>query len=155
MSFRAGPVEDFGRKSYSSYEISRRLTPSDDPKTVAAESAFSIESFRSGYATKPESYIKLFTSTSGKTLLIEEEIPNDCSPCTNWILVRGVEGELTYDFLNLPYGPTDPADPVFGDRPTITKVSEHEIGFRYSDGTKRTMAVKDLVKKEKRPTFPG
>lgn len=154
VSFRAGPVVDSGSKSFSSYEISRKLTPSGDPRIIAAESAFSIGSFRSGYATKPGDYIKLLTSTSGKTLLIEERIPNDNSPCTNWILVRGVNGELVHDYLDLPIQAGGP-DPLVGELPTISRISEHEVSFRYPNGKSRTMAVKDVMKKEKRPTFPG
>ena len=114
----------------------------------------SIESFRSGYATKPNDYIKFHTSGSGKTLLIVEEVPNDCAPCKNWILVRGEEESLIYDYLDLPSRQVKPTDD-FGEYPQITKVTENEICFRYSDGKNRTMAVKELVKPEKRPTFPG
>lgn len=150
VSFRAGPVVDFGSKSFSSYEISRKPTPT----VIAAESAFSIEWFRGSYAIKPGDYIKLLTTTSGKTLLIEERIPNDNSPCTNWILVRIVNGEPVHDYLDLPIRAGGP-DPLVGELPTVSRISEHEVSFRYPNGKSRTMAVKDVIKKEKRPTFPG
>ncbi len=154
VSFRAGPVVDSGRKSFSFYEVKRALDDNRVPEAIVAESALSLDSFRSGYLKEAKDHIRLFTSSSGKTLLIEEEIPNDCAPCSNWIMVRGVNGELVFDYLDLPTHSKN-ADDIYADMPSITRVSEKEIGLRYPDGTRRTVAVKDVVKKEKRPTFPG
>ncbi len=150
--FRAGPRES--EKSFSSYEVSRKFETLTYPSSIAVESAQSLKSFQYSPKSTPSEYIKLTSSSSGKTLLIAEEIPNDCAPCVNWILVRGEEDELVYDYLVLPSRETKKSD-FFGESPTVTKVTENEISFKYSDGVKRTVPVKSVVKAEKRPTFPG
>lgn len=152
--FRAGPREYETPKSFSSYEITRKFESLSYPSSIAAESAQSLEWFQSNPTSTPSENIKLSTSSSGKTLLIVEEVPNDCGPCTNWILVRGDGESLIYDYLVLPYQLPDPSD-IFGETPTVTKITENEISFRYSDGKKHTVPVKSVVKAEKRPTFPG
>jgi len=152
VSFRAGPGSY--EKSYSHYEISRKFESDSYVSTVVAESPLMINSFRSGYYRKPEDNIQLFTSSSGKTLLIVEDVPNDCCPCRNWIIVRGVEGDLVYDYLNVPSREVKNSDD-FEEHPQIIKVTENEITYRYSDGKRGSSLVKDIVKKEKRPTFPG
>lgn len=153
VQFRAGPFDYLAVRSFSSYEISRQLEGLSHPSSIVVESGISINSCR-GVANKPDEWIKVYTSGSGKTLLIEESVPNDCGPCTNWILVRVIEGELVYEYLDLPVRSIDPKQ-IFPEEPRITRVLEQEISFEYSDGQKRTVAVKDLVKREKRPTFPG
>lgn len=150
VSFRAGPGSY--EKSFSSYDISRKFEKDDYPKSIAVESALLLTSFLGN--SKPGDLIKLFTSSTGKTLLIEEDIPNDCAPCRNWILVRGMEGDLIYDYLNVPSRPVPPEE-IMGEFPQIIKVTENEVTFRYSDGKKDSVMVKDVTKKEKRPTFPG
>lgn len=153
VSFRAGPMVESELRSYSSYEVSRN-TGAGVPKTVAVESGFSTASFRGSYIIRLDECVTLFTSRSGKTLLIREIVPHETSPCMNWILVRGVKENLVRDYLDLPTY-SDGPDHLVGEAPTITRVSEQEISFRYSDGTKRTVTVKDVMKKEQRPDFPG
>jgi hypothetical protein len=153
VTFRGGPMANTDeQRSFSCYEITRQMEGHTYPLTQGVESATSNHAFPINGRTGD--YIRLFTSPSGKTLLIEERVPNDCAPCTNWILVTGKGSSLVHDYLDLPTRAVNPAD-FDSEFPTITKVTEKEISFQYSDGTKRTMAVKDLVKKEKRPTFPG
>ena len=152
--FHAGPRDSSVPKSFSSYEISRKFESLTYPSSIAVESAQSLDWFRYNPKSTPVEFVKLFTSSSGKTLLIVEDVPNDCAPCENWILVRGEEDSLIYDYLVLPSRLVKPDD-IFEESPTVTKVTENEISFRYSDGKKRTMVVKEHVKPEKRPTFPG
>ena len=141
-------------RSYSSYEITRKREVSGVPERVAVESGFSTGTFRGGYRVRLDECVTLFTSPSGKTLLIREIVPNETSPCTNWILVRGTDENLMRDYLDMPTY-SDGPDHLVGEMPTITRISEHEISFRYSDGTKRTVVVEDVRKKEQRPDFPG
>lgn len=152
VTFRAGPGNY--EKSYSNYEISRKFESDDHSESVAAESALVLGMFSSGYLKKPDDHIELFTSSSGKTLLIVEDVPNDCSPCQSWILVRGMDGVLVCDYLNVPVLLDDKID-EYEEYPQILRVTENEITYRFSNGKKGTAQVKDIVKKEKRPTFPG
>ncbi len=152
VAFRAGPATS--QKSFSSYEVSRKFETLSYPSSIAIESAQSLDWFRYNPKSTPVEFVKLFTSSSGKTLLIVEEVPNDCGPCENWILIRGEDDSLIHDYLVLPSRLVKPDD-VFEEAPAVTKVTEHEISFRYSDGKNRTMTVKELVKPDKRPTFPG
>jgi hypothetical protein len=154
--FRLGPIlnHDNGERerSVSHYQVTRKLTEHDYPVTAGVESAMSNWAF--GINKELGEYLKVFTSPSGKTLLIAEQVPNDCAPCMNWILVTARDGSLVHEYLELPTRVVNPND-FDGEFPTITKVTEREIRFRYSDGHERTVAVKDVVKKEKGPTFPG
>jgi hypothetical protein len=151
--FRLGPMNlgEEGYRSFSHYQITRKLVEHDYPITEAVESAYSNWAFN---LNGVEKYLKIFTSPSGKTLLIQERVPNDCAPCTNWILVTGRDGLLVHEYLTLPTRAVN-AQGFYGEFPTITKVTEKEISFRYSDGHTQTVAVEDVVKKDKRPTFPG
>ncbi len=152
ITFRAGPSES--QRSFSSYEVSRKFESLTYPSVIAIESAQSLERLHNNLPATPADHIKLTASSSGKTLLIVEDVPNDCAPCVNWILVRGEDDSLIYDYLVLPSRLIKPGD-IFEEDPTVTRVTENEISFRYSDGMRRTVPVRSVIKTEKRPTFPG
>lgn len=163
--FQAGPVSHGDEKvggrmrSYSSYEISRQFPDFSNPTSVAVESAQGIGHFQWNPKSRPADYVKVFTSTSGLTLLIAEDIPNDCSPCTNYILVRieKEESGLKYDYLSFPEPPSGLATlgmPT-SEGPEIVKLTDTDLTYRYGDGKLRTQTFKALLKREQIPTFPG
>ncbi len=86
-------------------------------------------------------------------MLIQEEIPNDCGPCTNYILVTVREEEMDYEYLNIP-GNEKSASPV-GENAQVVNISDSEVTYKYSKGPTRTKSFKVLKKPDRRPTFPG
>lgn len=154
VSFRAGPLDHTGPKSFSFYEISRTPPAEVLPGTIGAESALSIGLLEEAGASGPSGYIRTIVSRSGNTLLIEETLPVTTWPCSNWILVRYVEGTLRHDYLFLPQRQVRPTADTL-ENPKVTKVTDDEVSFGYSDGKEQTMPVRTLVKKGTRPNFPG
>lgn len=154
--FRAGPKPFGEEKSYSSFEISRQFEGLSGPTSIVVESPQDIAYFRWSQKNKPTDFIKLMLSDSGLTLLIEEAVPNDCAPCTNYILVWADERgrQLDAEYLAFPPGKTAPGD-IFPDQPEIAKLTDTDVTFRYRDGTIRTRSFKTLTKPDRRPAFPG
>ena len=161
ITFHAGP-RTFGdeklggrKRSYSSYTISRQFPNLSGPTSIVVESAQDIE-----FLNDPAKDAQFFTSASGLTLLIAEDIPNECAPCTNYILVRVRKDhdlfELGYDYLSFPDRPGfPPLGPPGYETPEITKLTDAEITYRYRDGKLRTRPFIARTKRDHSPTFPG
>jgi len=152
--FRAGPRTFGEERSFSSYEVSRKIEPYSGPLSIAIESAFNISHFLWDSKSRPEKFIQTRLSPSGETLLIAEEIPNDCAPCVNFILVRTEKDGLSSEYLTLPERMVRPND-VFAEIPQVQSISDTSATVRYSDGVQKTLPFAQLVKKNRRPTFPG
>jgi hypothetical protein len=162
--FQAGPVsfgghDKLGRmRSYSYYKISRRFPGDNYPCSILVESPQDIAYFRERPKSKPADYIKVFTGTSGRTLLIAENVPNESGPCNNYILVRieAEESRLKFDFLRFPDGEGgDVIGVPTSVGPEITKMTDTGLTYRYRDGKSRTRNFAELIKREQIPTFPG
>jgi len=125
------------------------------PSTIAVESAQSIDHFRANPDEKPADFIKPLLSNSGKTLLIVEEIPNDCAPCTNCILVRINGTDLKYDYATLPDRTTAQCRYAISEQPKVIKITDTTMTYRYSDGVTKTEKFKPIGRGGKRPLFPG
>ena len=157
--FRAGP-KPFGEgKSYSSFEISRQFPEMSGPTTIVAESPQDIEWFRRSPKQRPSDFTKFFVSDSGMTLLIEETVPNEIAPCTNYILVRADEKDergrqLDYQYLAFPAGKSVPGT-IWREEAEVTKLTDSDITYRYRNGRVMTQPFKALTKPEQRPSFPG
>lgn len=156
--FRAGPQPFGEQRSYSSFVISRQFEELSGPTTIVVESAQNIEWFRWSPKYKPTDFIKLFLSRSGLTMLIEEVVPNECGPCTNYILVGADEKDdsgrqLTSLYLSFPRGKV-PDRGTFPTEAEIAELTDTQISYRYPDGTKKTDSFKTLTKPEQRPAFP-
>ena len=154
MVFHAGPWDSSVPKSFSFYEISRNPPVQVLPDRIAAESALSTDILRDFPETEPSRHVRPFLSRTGNTLLIEETLPITTWPCSNWILVRYEQGALGYDYLVPPERQVRPTADT-SEIPKVTSISDSEITYRYSDGKEGTVSSKNLVKKEKRPIFPG
>jgi hypothetical protein len=121
---------------------------------LGVESAIDVWHFQQNPDSTPAEYIKLFVSPSGRALLIEEEVPNDCAPCWNHVLVRYEDDELEATYLDLPSRVTKETE-VFGHTPQVTGITDQQITYRYNDGKIVTESFKKRVKAEQRPTPPG
>ncbi|RYD40681.1 MAG: hypothetical protein EOP85_13855, partial [Verrucomicrobiaceae bacterium] len=109
--FRLGPKdgrqgETEAARSCSHDELSRKLPEHGYPIITGVESAHDNWAF--SFKDGEDEYFQIYTSPSGKTLLIAERVPNDCAPCMNWILVTGRDGMLVHEYLKLPTRSVDP-----------------------------------------------
>jgi hypothetical protein len=156
VQFIAGPKGDLDGHSfsYSSYQVSRKFEKYSVPTDLVIQSAMDIHHFQWNSKAQPTDYIKLFTSRSGNTLLIEENIPNDCGPSWNHILVVTAADDMEYEYLDLPSRVTKQTE-VFGFTPEVLSISDTQITYRYSDGTTISEDLKQHAKRDKRPNYPG
>lgn len=124
------------------------------PINRGIESSMSIWHFQQHPESKPEEHIRIFTSTSGRTLLIEEDVPNDCGPCWNHVLVRFEEDELSATYLEIPERVT-PKTEVFGHTPRVLKITDEQMTYGYADGTRVSEPFDKRIKTDQRPKPPG
>ena len=123
----------------------------------AIESAQRAEYFKHSPGAFPAEFIRLFTSESGRTLLIQEKIPNDCSPCSNHILVRLDSEDLDHVYLELPTRDPKPGEEsaMEFDQPAgVISITDHSVTYNYPGRRKETAEFSKLPS-AKRPTFPG
>ncbi|MCW1883619.1 hypothetical protein OKA04_02695 [Luteolibacter flavescens] len=160
VTFRAGPHQstpDGYAHSFSSYGILHTTDEMTVP--TAIESALNADYFGDSPESSPTDFIRLFTSASGKTLLIQEEVPNGCAPCTNHILVRLGSNELEHVYLDLPMysPPREPGQvtmPIFDEPAEVVAITDRTVTYKYSHGGRKTAEISKLPT-SKRPTFPG
>ena len=157
--FQAGPVSFGEDRSFSSFQISRQFEGLSVPTTIVVESPQNIDHFRWIPASKPSDYINFFLSDSGLTMLIEETVPNECAPCTNYVLVRADEKDttgrqLTSVYLSFPKGKVS-VKGTFPDEAKVTELTDTHVSYYHPDGTRKTQPFKALIKPAQRPRFPG
>ncbi len=97
--------------------------------------------------------MKIFVSESGNSILIEEIIPNDCGPCTNYILVQALDENLSYEYLALPGNIKSFA--IEGESARVTSITDKDVTYRYADGRGGSKSFVHATKPQKRPQFPG
>jgi hypothetical protein len=156
VRFVAGPdrIEDGQHRKCSFYQVARWNEERGFACHLGVESAIGLWHFQSDAKARPEDCIKLFVSPSGRTLLIEEDVPNDCAPCWNHIVVRWEDQELLATFLDLPERVTKQTE-VFGHTPRVTGITDDEVSYQYADGIRVAERFSQRVKAEQRPTPPG
>lgn len=156
VRFVAGPdrIEDGLHRKCSFYHVTRWNEARGFVCSVGMESPISLWHFQCDAKARPGDCIRLFVSPSGRTLLIEENVPNDCAPCWNHIVVRWEDGELQATFLDLPERVTKETE-VFGHTPRVSGITDNEVSYQYADGTNVTERFSQRVKAEQRPTPPG
>jgi hypothetical protein len=158
VTFRAGPwKQESGDlpRSFSSYEILHQVNGMT--VSTAIESAQWADYFKHSPGASSAKFIRLFASESGKTLLIQEEIPNDCAPCTNHILVRLNSEELAHVYLELPTQDPKPGEEnsmEFDQPAEVISITDHSVTYNYPGRRKETTEFSKLPS-AKRPTFPG
>ena len=149
IKFEAGPhgSDESGRtRSGSFYRIHHGAS------LLKIESALGIGPDET---SEPEKLIRILASDSGSTIVIEEEIPNDCSPCSNYILLTSGVGKIAFKYIRPPDPPAAGQKKDLHDaEPRIISLSDDQIRFRYSTGYEGEVKMKDLMV-EDRPTFPG
>ena len=125
--------------------------------STAIESAHRAEYFKHSPGASAEEFIHLFTSKTGRTLLIQEAIPNDCAPCSNHILVRLDSEDSDHVYLELPTRDPEPGkeDTMnFDQTAEVISITDRVVTYKYPNGRKETAEFSKLPS-AKRPTFPG
>lgn len=151
IHFTAGDRPDGEKHTTSIYEILSRTGKG----RLIAQSAHSTYGFES-LAEFDVSYIKIIPDSNGTDLLIEEVIPNDCSPCSNFIWVRQSESsKLVHSYLQFPTSPQSEATAYdFEHYPTILSLSDGTVQLRLPNGNIKTTDVGKLESRNE-PTPPG
>lgn len=161
VRFAAGPVKprsEGGQKGFSSYSL---LYQGDLTLTEVADSAIDIEWLIDSSSTKLTDYIAVWASPSEKWLLIKEDVPSDCGPCANFVLIERLEEVLKVSYLKMPMwqppvkplpGGTMPL--VWSEYPMILQITDEEIEYQFSNKKLQRIKIRDVPRKDG-VTFPG
>lgn len=155
VSFTSGPEATGGRKTFSFYRI--RSLSSPPGEEIIVPSAQTTNGLQSAANSNPKNYIRLIEDPENAVLLIQEDIINDCCPCTNYALIEpNPDGGLPqYRFLQFRARPTGTRQGAFGQEfPSISAVSDSTIEYKYGNGPVEQSDIKSLPSKEE-PTPPG
>jgi len=153
VRFQAGPQGQAGR-SYSFYEITYTAAGQEE-RSAVMESAHSLGGFGSVTNGDPRNWIRIVQDPSGRALLIEEEIPNDCGPCSNYLWIHldfnhFVEGE----YLRLPSRGTGSPGGIDYEYPKVRSLEGDVLRYEYSKGAGVNKRL-DQMEKVDHPTPPG
>ena len=153
VHFQAGPQGPEGG-SYSFYEITH-TTADDQQRSLVMESAHTTGGFSCVTNGVPKKWIRVIEDPSGKALLIEEEIPNDCGPCSNYLWVRlDSNGFIEGTYLLLPSMTTGDHGGINYEYPHVLSLEGQVLRYRYSTGDTVKQRIESIDKAD-RPTPPG
>ena len=153
VRFQAGPQGKMGR-SYSYYKINYTAEGQQERELVMA-SAHTLEGFSCVTNGDPKNWIRIVQDPNGRALLIEEEIPNECGPCSNYLWVHlDTNGFIEATYLRLPSKVTGPpGEGIDYEYPEVRSIGGKTIRYNYSVGTTVTKSV-DQIEKSDHPTPP-
>lgn len=153
VRFQAGP-RGLGNRSYSYYNISYTAAGQQERELVM-ESAHTLGGFSSVTNGNPKNWIRIIQDPNGRALLIEEEIPNDCGPCSNYLWVHlDTNGFIEGAYLRLPSKVTGPPGGIDYEYPKVRSLDGNILRYDYTVGTTVTKRI-DQIEKSGRPTPPG
>jgi hypothetical protein len=153
VRFQAGPRGEEGR-SYSYYRISHKATGQQERELVM-ESAHTLGGFGSVTNGDPKNWIRIVQDPSGRALLIEEEIPNDCGPCSNYLWVYlDTNGFIEGTYLRLSSKVTGPPGGIDYEYPNVRSLDGNVLRYGYTVGPTATKRI-DQIEKADRPLPPG
>jgi hypothetical protein len=153
VRFQAGPRGEDGR-SYSFYDITHKAAGQQE-RSMVMESAHTLGGFGSVTNGDPKNWIRVVQDSNGRALLIEEEIPNDCGPCSNYLWVHlGANGFIEGKYLRLPSKVTGPPGGIDYEFPKVRSLDGDALRYDYSTGVGVTKRI-DQIEKSDRPTPPG
>jgi len=153
VRFQAGPRGEDGR-SYSFYDIAHTAAGQQE-RSIVMESAHSLGGFRSVTNDDPKNWIRIVQDPSGRALLIEEEIPNDCGPCSNYLWVHSdSNGFIEGTYLRLPSKVTGPPGGIDYEYPKVRSLDGDVLRYDYSKGAGVTKRI-GQIEKANHSTPPG
>lgn len=154
ISFTPGPKDSLHTgKTFSYYRIALLDAPSGE---LTLPSAHSTGGFGTVTNPDPKNWIRLIEDPENSALVIEETIPNDCGPCTNYLLVEPDAERrewLQHRYFKLPErsSGTGGIDSAF---PTITSLRDGRVEYQYPNSPVEQRSVRSLPT-EAAPTPPG
>ena len=153
VHFQLGPRGNDGR-SFSFYQIIAK-SPDGLGDSLVMESAHTIRGFKCVTNNDPKDWIRIIEDPSGKALVIEEEIPNDCAPCTNYLWITlDSRGFLEGTYLLLPSESTGNSGGIDYEYPKIHSVSGDTLKYTYKIRGTVSKSIQ-TIKKAEHPTPPG
>jgi hypothetical protein len=153
VRFQAGPRGHEDR-SYSYYQINHKAEGQQERELVM-ESAHSLGGFESVTNGAPKNWIRIVQDPSGRALLIEEEIPNDCGPCSNYLWIHlDANGFIEGTYLRLPSKVTGPPGGIDYEYPEVRSLDGNILRYGYTVGSIVTKRI-DQIEKADRPLPPG
>jgi hypothetical protein len=153
LRFQVGPKGKEGR-SYSFYEIGHTIAGQQEHSEVM-ESAHTTEGFECVKNSDPKDWIRIVEDLNGRALLIEEEIPNDCGPCSNYLWVHlDTGGDLESTYLHLPSKVTGLPEGIDYQYPRVISLNGNFLSYSYTEGATVTKRI-DQIERSDRPTPPG
>ena len=151
VQFHAGPrVDAYPTQSFSSYVVLFNAPSDHCIPSLHIGSAQSWDYTLHSPKERPTDWIKLFVSDSGRSLLIQEAIPNDCNACSNYIFATYDGHALNSHYLSFPVRGAGT-----GDTANVSHISDTEVTITYPDGFTKTLKIASAKKREQRPDFPG
>lgn len=118
-------------------------------------SEHSTGGFASATNPEPENHIAVFQDAEAEAVLIQETIPNDCGPCTNYLWIRPAgPTAFTNSYLQLPERSRGDHQGIDSEFPDVLSLRDGVLSYRYSSGPKVTVKV-DSVPTSPAPTPPG
>jgi hypothetical protein len=122
---------------------------------MVMESAHTLGGFGSVTNGDPKNWIRIVQDPNGRALLIEEEIPNDCGPCSNYLWVHlDANGFIEGEYLRLPSKVTGPPGGIDYEFPKVRSLDGDVLRYDYSTVVGVTKRI-DQIEKSDRPTPPG
>jgi hypothetical protein len=122
---------------------------------MVKESAHTLGGFSSVTNGDPKNWIRIVQDPNGRALLIEEEIPNDCGPCSNYLWVHlDANGFFEGTYLRLPLKVTGPPGGIDYEYPKVRSLDGDVLRYDYSTGVGVTKRI-DQIEKADHPTPPG
>jgi hypothetical protein len=153
VRFQPGPQGEEG-KSYSHYQISYRVAGQQERELVL-ESAHTLQGFESVTNGDPKNWIRIVQDPRGRALLIEEDIPNECGPCSNYLWVYlEADGFIEGTYLRLPSKVTGPHGGINYEYPKVRSLDGNILIYGYTVGDAITKQI-DQIEKAASPLPPG
>ncbi|MGC4014485.1 MAG: hypothetical protein QM755_08230 [Luteolibacter sp.] len=94
--------------------------------------------------------VTIFASPDGRTLLIREHIPNDASPCDNYLLVRDRGATLSTEWIEFRDKPSG----LYAENARVLAVTADSLWYAHADGKPRVTRL-DTLQKRQSPRLPG
>lgn len=153
VRFHAGPRSLEDQKTTSWYEVIPTRLGSKGRLIVRSE--HSTGGFACVNHPAPANHIKVLPDSKSEALVIQETIPNDCGPCTNYIWIRS-DGPKTFNhsYLQIPERPTGASDGNGSEFPEVVSIRDGRLTYRYSTGSAITVEAGSLPSAQE-PTPPG
>jgi hypothetical protein len=153
VRFFAGPRSFEDQKTTSRYEVVPMRLGSQVRLIVS--SAHSTGGFESVNNPAPTNYIKILPDSTSEALMIQETIPNDCGPCTNYIWIRpDSPTTFIHSYLQLPERATGAPGGIDSEFPEVLSLRGGNLTYRYSTGSATTVEAGSLASAQE-PTPPG